>query len=50
MITGNIFMCVYFIGGVLAGMLLRATSSWPRMCGWVVMMSTFLWMSKEVIR
>jgi hypothetical protein len=50
MITGNIFMSVYFIGGVLAGMLMRATSSWPRLCGWLVMMITFLYLSKEVVR
>ena len=50
MIIGNIFMCVYFIGGVLAGMLMRATSSWPRLCGWLVMVITFLHLSKEVIK
>lgn len=50
MITGNIILSVYFIGGVAVGYLTKASATWTRLGIWMAGVTAFLVIGMEVIK
>jgi hypothetical protein len=50
MITGNVLLAGYFVGGVAVGLIMRATATWTRLGIYAGIMSTVLVIGMEVIK